>query len=89
VDAVPGARRTVGAGVAVATQYPGGRVVGIRLKADEVAVHISVQRFPLAAVADDVRSAARSALAIFGDLRPVTVIVDDLDVTSLPGRTGF
>jgi hypothetical protein len=43
----------------------------------------------LAAVAEDVRSAARSALAIFGDLRPVTVIVDDLDVTSLPGRTAF
>ncbi len=31
VDAVGGVRRTGGQGVEVATQYPGGRVLGIRL----------------------------------------------------------
>ena len=85
VDTVGGVRRTGGPGVEVATQYPGGRVLGVRLGADEVTVHIIAERLPLDAVADAVRLAARSALAGLGDSRAVAVSVDDLDVASLPG----
>ena len=69
----------------MATQYPGGRVLGVQLGADEVTVHIIAERLPLDAVADAVRLAARSALAGLGDSRAVAVSVDDLDVASLPG----
>ena len=86
VDTVGGVRRTGGPGVEVATQYPGGRVLGVRLGADEVTVHIIAERLPLDAVAEAVRLAARSALASLGDGRAVAVSVDDLDVSSLRGR---
>ena len=85
VDSVVGVRRTSGPGVEVATQYPGGRVVGVRLGADEVAVHIIAARFPLEIVADAVHAAVGAALAGFGDRRAVAVIIDDLDVSSMPG----
>jgi hypothetical protein len=85
VDGVVGVRRTGGPGVEVGTQYPGGQVVGVRLGADEVVVHIIARRFPLGAVADDVRHAVRAALATLGDERDVAVVIDDLDVSSLPG----
>jgi hypothetical protein len=85
VDSVGGVRRTGGHGVEVATQYPGGRVLGVRLGADEVTVHIVAERLPIDAVADAVRVAARSALAGLGDNRGVAVSVEDLDVLSLPG----
>ena len=52
VDTVVGVRRTGGPGVEVATQYPGGRVVGVRLGPDEVTVHIIAERLPLDTVAD-------------------------------------
>ena len=55
VDTVGGVRRTGGPGVEVATQYPGGRVLGVRLGTDEVTVHIVAERLPLDAVADAVR----------------------------------
>ncbi len=84
VDSVSGVRRTGGPGVEVATQYPGGRALGVRLGADEVTVHIVAERLPLDAVADAVRVAARSALAAHGDRRAVAVSVDDLDVSFLP-----
>ena len=85
VDTVGGVRRTGGPGVEVATQYPGGRVLGVRLGADEVTVHIIAERLPLDMLAEAVRFAARSALAAHGDSRAVVVRVDDLDVLSLPG----
>ena len=85
VDTVGGVRRTGGPGVEVATQYPGGRVLGVRLGADEVTVHIIAERLPLDMLAEAVRFAARSALAAHGDRRAVVVRVDDLDVMSLPG----
>ena len=85
VDSVGGVRRTGGPGVEVATQYPGGRALGIRLGADEVTVHVIAERLPLDVLAEAVRFAAHSALAAHGDRRPVAVRVDDLDVMSLPG----
>jgi hypothetical protein len=85
VDTVTGARRTGGHGVEVATQFPGGRVVGVQLGADEVAVHIIAERVPLDTIADAVHVAVRAALADVGDRRAVSVTIDDLDVSSMPG----
>jgi hypothetical protein len=85
VDTVAGVRRTGGQGVEVATQYPGGRALGVRLGTDEVTVHVIAERFPLDALAEAVRFAARSALAGLGDSRAVAVTIDDLDVLFLPG----
>jgi hypothetical protein len=85
VDTVGGVRRTGGPGVEVATQFPGGRALGVRLGTDEVTVHVVAERLPLEAVADAVRSAARSALAGLDDRRAVAVSIDDLEVPSLPG----
>jgi hypothetical protein len=50
-----------------------------------VTVHVVAERLPLEAVADAVRSAARSALAGLDDRRAVAVSIDDLEVPSLPG----
>jgi hypothetical protein len=87
VDTVAGVRRTGGQGVEVATQYPGGRALGVRLGADGVTVHVIAERLPLDVLAESVRLAARSALAALGDSRAVAVSVDDLDVASLPGAS--
>ena len=84
VDAVVGVRRTGGQRVEVATQYPGGHVVGIRLGADEVTVHIIAERLPLDIVADAVHAAVGPVLASFGDRRKVAVCIDDLDVWPTP-----
>ena len=85
VDTVAGVRRSGGQGVAVATQYPGGRVVGVRLGPDEISVHIIAERLPLEVVADAVHAAVGATLAGLGDRRAVTVTIDDLDVPSMPG----
>ena len=69
----------------MSTQYPGGRVLGVRLGADEVSVHIVAERLPLDAVAEAVRFATRLALSSLGDSRAVAVAIEDLDVLSLPG----
>ncbi len=86
VDAVVGARRSGGSGVEIATQFAGGRVLGVRLAADEVAVHIVAEQLPLHDLVERVRSAATRALGAVGDPRTVAVVVDDVDVASLPGR---
>ncbi len=95
VDALDGVRRagrsnvTAAAGVAgteVATQYPGGRVLGVRLSPEEVVVHIVAERVPAHRSADEVVSAGRRALDAAGDSRPVAVVVDNIDVDVLPGR---
>ena len=85
VDTVGGVRRTGGPGVEVATQYPGGRVVGVRVGTDEVTVHIVAERLPLDAVAEAVQFAIRQALSSLGDGRAAAVAIDDLHVASLSG----
>ena len=77
VDTVGGVRRTGGPGIEVATQYPGGRVVGVRVGTDEVTVHIVAERLPLDAVAGAVRLAARSALVSLRDSRTVAVAIEN------------
>ena len=84
VDGVGGARRTVGSGVEVATQYPGGRVVGVRLGEARIEVHIVVESLDVVRVADEIHVEARAALNRVGDPRAVAVTVDDIDVVSVP-----
>ena len=84
IDDLPGVRRSSGQGVEVSTQYPGGRVIGVRLTDREVAVHVTAEQLPLEPVVEAVRSAAVSALREASDLRDVAVYVDDLDVQRLP-----
>jgi hypothetical protein len=86
VDTVVGARRSKGTGVEVATQYRGGRTVGVRLGSDRVDVHIVAERPEVARLAGEVHTAARRALDGLGDRRSVAVFVDDLDVASLSVR---
>jgi hypothetical protein len=83
VDTVSGARRSRGTGVEVATQYRGGRTVGVRLGDERIEVHVIAERPEVTAVARDVHAVARRALDAVGDRRPVAVVVDDLDVASL------
>ncbi len=84
VDAVAGVRRCGGSGIEVSTQYRGGRIIGVRLADHEVTVQVVAERLPLEPLADQVRAAARAVLHASDDDRPVQVVVDDLDLTSLP-----
>jgi hypothetical protein len=89
VLAVPGvAGLSPGRGVEVSTQFPGGKVVGVRLSGDEVCVRITADRVPLPAVAAQVRASARRVLAAAGDDRPVTVFIDDVTPAALDRRGG-
>jgi hypothetical protein len=83
VDTVSGARRSRGTGIEVATQYRGGRTVGVRLSDDRVEVHVIAERPQVAMVARAVHDVARNALDAIGDPRRVAVVIDDLDVVSL------
>lgn len=85
VDGVAGARRCGGSGVEVSTQYRGGRILGVGLADEEVTVQVIGERLPLGPLTDEVRAAAGAVLRAAGDDRPIRVVVDDLDVTCLPG----
>jgi hypothetical protein len=79
VRTVPGVRRLDrGGAIEAATQYPGGKVVGVRLD-ETVQIHIAADRVPLPPVAAGVARAARSVLAAVGDDRPVEVFIDDIE----------
>jgi hypothetical protein len=80
VLAVPGViRLTPGTGVEVATQFPGGRISGIRL-GDPVEVHVEVDPVPIAPVAEQIRNAVREVLGRFGRRLSVEVVVEDIDL---------
>ncbi|HZM78429.1 MAG TPA: hypothetical protein VFC19_22105 [Candidatus Limnocylindrales bacterium] len=79
VSAAPGVRRlTGGDAIEAATQYPGGKVVGVRL-AETVQIHLVADRVPLPPVGAEAAKAARSVLAKAGDDRPVEVFIDDIE----------
>lgn len=79
VTAVPGVRQVrAGSAVEVATQYPGGKVSGVRVSGEMVEVHVVVGRLPLQPVVGQARAAARAVLDRYGDPRPVTVVVVDV-----------
>jgi hypothetical protein len=89
VLAVPGVARLLPGGpVEVATQFPGGKIPGIRL-GDAVEVHIAVDPVPIEPLAEQIRVAVRDVLARAGMDRPVEVVIDDVDLaaqTAVPGR---
>lgn len=86
VTAVPGVSRvSAGTVVEVATQYPGGRVSGVRLAPDDVEVHVVLDRLPLQPVVRQARAAARAVLDRHGDARPVTVVVVDVPDDAFAG----
>jgi hypothetical protein len=90
---VPGvARLSPGSRVEVATQYAGGKVVGVRVRDDAVVAHLVVNRLPLDRVARAARTAAEAALADLGVARRLDLVIDDVDLDQLPptsaaGRT--
>ena len=85
--AVPGvAGLSPGRGIEVSTQFPGGKVVGVRLSGSEVCVRVTADRVPLPAVAAQVRASARRVLQAVGDNRPVTVFIDDVTPAALTRR---
>jgi hypothetical protein len=86
VDALSGVRRSRGTGVEIATQYRGGRTVGVRLRDDRVEIHVVAERPQIARLGEEIHAAARRALDGIADHRPVAVFVDDLDVVSLSVR---
>jgi hypothetical protein len=86
VDAVPGVRRSRGTGVEVATQYRGGRTLGVRVREDRVEIHVVAERPEIAQLGEEIHTAARRALDRIGDDRPTAIFVDDLDVVSLTAR---
>ena len=58
--------------------------MGVRLSEAGVEVHVIAECADVAAVARAVHDVTRRALDAIGDSRGVTVVVDDLDVVSLP-----
>ena len=89
VQAVPGvAGLHPGFDVAVATQYSGGKVVGLSLSGEAVDVYITADRIPFKDVADQAAAAAARVLAASGDGRPVNVVVADVTDAGLNRRSG-
>jgi hypothetical protein len=88
VTAVPGvASLHPGFGVEVATQFSGGKLVGVRLSGEQVEVCLTADRGPLTAVADEAAAAAARVLHAVGDHRPVNVLVADVLPTALNRRS--
>ena len=84
---VPGvARLHPGTGVEVATLFPGGKVIGLRLSGEVVEVHLVADRVPLPPVADEAAAAARRVLAAAGDGRDVRVVVEDVEASAVERR---
>lgn len=76
---MPGvARLSAGGAIEIATQFAGGKVLGVLLTPSAVKVHVVVDRVPVPAVAAAAGEAARLALARLDDRRPVDVVVDDI-----------
>lgn len=85
---VPGvARLAPGSAVEVATQFAGGKVVGVRLAGPVVEVHVVVDALPIGPVADQVQGAAGRVLTAAGDPRPVRVVVTDVDDAAFTALT--
>ncbi|MGH9067106.1 MAG: hypothetical protein ACRD0J_06415 [Acidimicrobiales bacterium] len=85
VARVPGvARLSAGGRVEAATQYPGGKIVGVVITGPEVVVHVVLDRLPVDTVAEPARDAASAALRRLGDEREVEVVVEDLELPSPP-----
>lgn len=84
VGAVPGvARLSPGGVVEVATQFAGGKVVGVLLTPTTVRVHVVVDRVPVPVVAAAAGEAVRAVLVGLADPRAVDVVVDDIELSAV------
>jgi hypothetical protein len=84
---VPGVARLHHRGpVEISTQFPGGKVLGVRLRPDAAEVHIVADRGDLRRIAADVAAAVGSVLAAAGEGRPVEVVVADVTPAALERR---
>ena len=82
---VPGvARLSPGTGVEVATQFAGGKVVGVGVRDDAVVADLVVDRLPVDRVARTARAAAEAALADLGVARRLDLVIDDVELDQLP-----
>jgi len=82
---VPGvARLSPGTGVEVATQFAGGKVVGVGVRDDAVVAYLVVDRLPVDRVARAARVAGEAALADLGVARRLDLVIDDVDLDQLP-----
>jgi hypothetical protein len=87
---VPGvARLSPGTGVEVATQFAGGKVVGVGVRDDAVEAHLVIDRLPLDQVARAARAAGETALADLGVARRLDLVIDDVDLDRLPPRSAI
>jgi hypothetical protein len=89
---VPGvARLSPGTGVEVATQFAGGKVVGVRVRDDAVVAYLVVDRLPVDQVARAARVAGEAALADLGVARRLDLVIDDVELDQLPptGAVGW
>jgi hypothetical protein len=80
------ARLHPGGGVEVATLFPGGKVIGLRLSGEVVEVHLVADRVPLPPIADEAAAAARRVLNAVGDGRDVRVVVEDVEAYAVERR---
>ena len=82
---VPGvARLSPGTGVEVATQFAGGKVVGVGVRGDAVVAYLVIDRLPVDQVARAARAAAEVALGELGVTRRLDLVIDDVDLDHLP-----
>jgi hypothetical protein len=85
VTRVPGvARLSAGSVVESATHHAGGKIVGVTVDHQAVAVRVVAAQFPLPALADRVRAAVAAALTGLGVTRRVDIMIDDVDIDRLP-----
>jgi hypothetical protein len=82
---VPGvARLSPGTGVEVATQFAGGKVVGVGVRGDAIVAYLVVDRLPVDQVARAARAAGEATLADLGVARRLDLVIDDVDLDHLP-----
>jgi hypothetical protein len=82
---VPGvARLSPGTGVEVATQFAGGKVVGVGVRDDAVVAYLVVDWLPVDRVARAARAAGEAALAALGVARRLDLVIDDVELDQLP-----
>ena len=79
-----GARLSPGTGVEVATQFAGGKVVGVGVRDDAVVAYLVVDRVPVDQVAQAARAAGEAALADLGVGRRLDLVIDDVELDHLP-----
>jgi hypothetical protein len=87
---VPGVERlSRGSGQEAAVQYAGGKVLGVRITDQQIAVHVLLNRLPLAPVVAMIRSRIDEVVACRTDggaVPTIDVLVEGVELDHLPRR---